>query len=409
MEALGMVVLFVWDSDYPWDVRVEKICVSFVERGHEVHLLCRNRKQLQIYEYTNGLHIHRLPIMGDRIGGIISFPFFVNPLWLWNILSVAKQHKVELIVVRDLPLSLSGILIGWLQSIPCFIDMAEPYPEMLQGYWELQRVSFKQRLINYIVRNVKLAALVEQVACRLSAHIFPVSLEIKENLINKGIDAGKITLLHNTPTRAAMQFYQNTAIDKYVSHDRTSMSLLYVGDLTEARGLPLVIQAIAQLRENDEHVSLRIVGKGRFEGELRRQVEREGLCQEVIFEGWVAHEKLGAYFTACDIGIIPHIPTEHNQLTVPNKVFDYMAAGLPVVSSNLAPIRRILHETNSGVIFENYTTSSLVEVLMKLKDKETRMRLGCNGMQAVLETYSWENDFNNFFTMIEQKIAKLYG
>ncbi len=399
-----MKVLYVWDADYPWDVRVEKICKSFIKQGHEIHLICRNRKKRKIYEYDQGIHIHRLPKITALFSGVISFPFFLNPLWLYAIYKIVSKYKTEIIVVRDLPLALAGVTVARLRKIPCFLDMAEPYPEMLLGYKQLQKVALKKRVVNYFVRNAKLAQIVERISCHLLTHIFPVSIEMKNNLQHKGISASKITVLHNTPDISYVHS-TNEKID-LLEIDQNAINIIYVGDLTEARGLPIVVHAIDRLKNRGENFKLIIVGSGRYENQIKKMVNELNLETDIVFTGWIPYEKLPYYLAKGDIGIIPHISTVHNNLTLPNKVFDYMAAGLAIISANLVPIKRIINETSTGVIFEEYTENSLVEALEKLKDEKERQKLGNNGRLYVRSAYNWDHDFSIFINRINDKLKR---
>jgi len=395
----------VWDSDYPWDVRVEKICDSLIKEGHEVHLICRNKNTIrEEYEVLNGLHIHRLPVIHKKFTSIFSFPFFFNPLWLLTIHSIVDKYKIDCIVVRDLPMALSGIIIAKIKKIPCFIDMAEPYPEMLQGYFILQKLSFTKKFINLIVRNYYLALIVERISCKLCDHIFPVSNEIKKGLMDKGVSESKITVFHNTPTLSFCKRYHE---DKKNSKpaDKGPIKIVYVGDLTENRGLPIIINAVEELKRQKEKYNLIIIGDGRYKNFLKKLVAKKKVADLVCFTGWVNHKDLITHLKACDIGIIPHLPTKHNNLTVPNKVFDYMALGLPILSGNLLPIKKIIEETRSGYIFDYQDSDSIVHQLLALKEQKLRDQLGMNGKIAVTQKYNWGVDFLNFTNIMNVYIS----
>lgn len=390
-----MKICKIWDSEYPWDVRVEKICESLIGSGHEVHLVCRNQNRRPEREDIGGIHIHRLPkFTGGRMA-MLGFPFFFNPVWLTKIAKVIADNGIEIILVRDLPMALAGVLIGKARCIPCTLDMAEPYPEMLEGYRQLQNSSTRRRLANSIVRNSQFARTVERVACRHLNHIFPVSPEMKDNLISRGVDPSKITVVHNTPRLSELEGAKSDGNGAVPSQGRDDpVKVVYVGDLTEARGLPMAVHAIQRLVEAGEQFRLVIIGKGRYEQEVRAIVREKGVEAFVEFLGFIPHEVLPAYVAKCDIGIIPHVDTRHNNLTLPNKVFDYMGLGLPVVSADLKPITRVIEENDCGITFQNDDVSSLVCALLKLKDSGIRQRLGQNGHEAVVQRYNWSTDYD---------------
>nr|MDA8163950.1 hypothetical protein [Desulfobacteraceae bacterium] len=75
--------MFLWDSDYPWDIRVEKICATLRDAGWKMHLVCRNRARRPREEVADGICLHRLgclPPRWGRLNDVYGFPFFLSPV-----------------------------------------------------------------------------------------------------------------------------------------------------------------------------------------------------------------------------------------------------------------------------------------------------------------------------------------
>ena len=109
-----MVICKIWDADYPWDVRVEKVCQSLRQK-HEVHLVCRNSKRRPTYEESDGIHIHRLPVIPFNLGWlnrVVGFPAFFNVVWIFFVWRVVRRDRASVILVRDLPLALTALIVG---------------------------------------------------------------------------------------------------------------------------------------------------------------------------------------------------------------------------------------------------------------------------------------------------------
>jgi glycosyltransferase involved in cell wall biosynthesis len=80
-------------------------------------------------------------------------------------------------------------------------------------------------------------------------------------------------------------------------------------------------------------------------------------------------------------------------VTLANKLFDYMAAGLPVVAVDVPPMRRVLDETDAGVLYPPDDVGALAGGIVELlNDPPRRERLGANGRRAVMTRYSWRQD-----------------
>lgn len=406
-----MRIGLVWDSEYPWDVRVEKITRSFIGAGHEVHLVCRNRKAQARNELTDGLHIHRLPHTGKQFDEITSFPFFGNPVWLASIQRVVNACQLEALIIRDIPMALAGIWVAWLQQIPCYLDMAEPYPEMLAGYQVLQRKSLPKAILNWAVRNPRFAQHVERMVCGLASHVFPVSIDMQKNLIRKQVPPEKISVVHNTPLLSDFPAPTYDISQNDPRYDRNAqLTVAYIGELTEARGLPLVIEGMSQVKQLSLPIKLIIIGGGRYESRVRQLIQDLNLSDHIHCTGWVSHREAYAWMSKADVGLIPHLQTAHNHLTVPNKIFDYMAGHLPVLSAKLESLEEILKATGAGFVFPEYTAESFVDTLLRLRDPTVRFKLGQNGRRAFRSRYHWEHDFSTMHAIVRGcSVAEISG
>jgi glycosyltransferase involved in cell wall biosynthesis len=89
---------------------------------------------------------------------------------------------------------------------------------------------------------------------------------------------------------------------------------------------------------------------------------------------------------------VPHHARESWNTTIPNKLFDYMAAGLAVVSSDAVPAARVINETGAGLVFRSGDSRDLAEKLTQLVDIQTWERFRRLGREAVLSRCNWESD-----------------
>src|SRR5581483_3556332 len=119
------------------------------------------------------------------------------------------------------------------------------------------------------------------------------------------------------------------------------------------------------------------------------------------------HGSLAAFYQHCHVGLLPFLDTPHVRITMANKLFDYMAAGIAVLGSDLPPIRRILAETGAGVLSRPGDPDSIAQRLIELfRDSERRGELGGNGRRAVAEKYRWSVDEAVFLEQIEALVPR---
>jgi len=385
-----MKALFVWDSDYPWDIRVEKICTTLIESGWEVHLVCRNRSRGPVEEFYEGINLHRIPFLAKKLGSlndIFSFPAFFSPIWLSRISKVARHYDVDLIIVRDLPMALAAIIAAKLHRIPIILDMAECYPELIRLIWRFEPFN----VANVFVRNPLIVDMVERLALKWTDHIFVMVEESKNRLIKKGISADKVSIVSNTPVLARFK-RANPSFPGKLQQNRGKLILLYVGFVNFSRGLDTVIESLAQFIKINNNVYLVVLGTGSAEQYLLKMVKELDLENYVGFEGWIDNELIPNYIASSDICLVPHHKCPHWDHTIPNKLFDYMAAGKTALVSNVAPMKRIVEQADCGLVYEDRNKDSFLAQLSRLQNLDLRKKLGQNGMKAVEKTYNWNND-----------------
>ena len=397
-----MIVCHVWDADYPWDVRVEKICDSLIKK-HEIHLVCRNSLRRPRYECANGLHIHRLPCLSEQYGPLnrlVGFPAFFNPVWLYSIWRTVRRTKADVILVRDLPLALTALAVGRLVGIPVVLDMAENYPAMIQDLRDRQGFS----VVDFFVRNPQLVRLVERISLNLCDHIVVVVEESRDRVLTQGIPESKVSLVINTPTPERL-VAASPLPERLAKSDDANLVLVYVGLLEWPRGIETTIRATASVCTKIAGVKLRIVGSGRHERDFRELVAQMNLQKHVQFLGWLDHAAAMRVVHESDIGLVPHHATRHSNTTVPNKLFDYMSMGKPVIVSNAKPIERIVREEQCGIVFRDQDADDLARAIIALKPEQVRSAMGGRGRDAVVRRYNWAVDEERLFQALEATVA----
>lgn len=379
-----LTIVYIWDAEYPWDVRAEKVCATLTAAGHDVHLVARNRRQAAIVERLPEATVHRMPPwrpLGPRLDGWLGFPAFLNPRWLHLIDRVVRSVSADLIIVRDLPLCPAAIGIGRRRGVPILFDMAENYPALLQKIWETGR----GRPLDWLVRNPGGARRVERFALARVDRIMVVIEEAADHIHKLGVPRGRIHVVSNTPPRArATPATRQPTID-----------VAYLGIMELARGLGLLVDALSELAAMGTRVRTRLIGGGRDLDLIRTRARARGLGADVIeFTGFVPdHGVALAMMAEARIGILPHLVNDWARTTIPNKLFDYMAAGMAVLSSDPPPCRRIIEDSGAGRVFRSGDATDLAKVLGEMLGDNAKLAAHGRAGQAAIETrYNWEAD-----------------
>ncbi len=382
-----MKICKIWDADYPWDVRVEKVCESLIEAGHEVHLVCRNQRRQQRLERQGQLNIHRLPALPrvlDSVHKLANSPFPVNPVWIQTNGSVIRQNSIDLILVRDILLAFPGVILGKIFGIPVVLDMAENYPAMLQDRLKYTPTS----LLGRLARNPIQARIVEWLCLRMVDHIIVVVEESQERLVRAGLSPDRLSVVNNTPRRNQWGPRQTRGRDA----EEEGLALIYLGNLDGSRGIDVTIRALRNLKDQDFLATLSVIGEGPNLDEFRAMARQLEVSDRVTFTGRLPFSRVQDFVDRSDVGLIPHYATDAWNTTIPNKLFDYMASELPVIVSDAKPMARIVREERCGMVFIDRDPYDLARCVKGLVDPVVRKQMGQCGQTAIRRRYNWDHD-----------------
>jgi glycosyltransferase involved in cell wall biosynthesis len=271
---------------------------------------------------------------------------------------------------------------------------------MIQDLWDYQGFS----IVNFLVRNPSIIRTVERVSVRQCDHVVAVVEESRTRLMSLGVDPARISLVINTPTSARLVDSPRVS-GVGVSRGPRSLTILYLGLLEWARGIETAIRAIPLVRKRLPQVKLVIVGSGRHEAHFKQVVAQLELQDSVQFLGWLDYTKAIEVIKECDIGLVPHHATESWNTTIPNKLFDYMSMGKPVIVSNAKPTERIVREESCGLVFEDQNAEDLSRVILELQHESVREEMGRNGREAVATKYNWAVDEERLLKALDLAVA----
>lgn len=393
-----MRILYVWDAEYPWDVRTEKVCLALSQHGHQVFITARNQKGLpRTVALPEGV-VERLPAFPGPFRRWLSFPAFFNPVWIRHISALARRHRVDLILVRDLPLAPTALLASR-RRWPVVMDMAEHYPAMIADIW----ADGRQRFLDGLIRNPRTVERVERSIVGRLDHIITVVEESRQRVIALGVPPGRVSVVSNTPPLSRV-----TDLRPRTPGD--PLRLVYLGLMEHHRGVGDLLDAARLLENRGLHFHLDLVGDGRDLDEFRAQAARLGLDgTRVVFHGRLSHEKALGVVAGGHGGLVPHRATESWNSTIANKLFDYMAAGLAVVTSDAIPSARVVQESGAGLVFRSRDPGNLADQVVRLQDLAAWEGYRLAGQEAVRSRHNWEADTRTLLEVVTRVAARWPG
>ncbi len=299
-------------------------------------------------------------------------------------------------------MAVAGIRAGRKYKIPVIYDMAEDYCAMIRELWRHNKFNG----FNLIVRNPYFAKILEKYVLKNFDHIIVVAEEAKNLVIQKGVDNKRVTIVGNTPL---LNMSNNDGLNKnnHISIIKNRYSIIYTGGITFDRGISVVLDAIPRIKNIIRDLLFVIVGTGDYTQKILDIIDKQQLHQCVLLAGWVNHENLYNYIRASKLGIIPHYVTDHIKTTVPNKLFDYMACGIPVLASDAPPFRRIILGERCGKVFSSGNSEELSEMILSIYRSDEDF--GANGKRAIIKKYNWKEDEKKLVEVLKSISGMLPG
>ena len=188
-----------------------------------------------------------------------------------------------------------------------------------------------------------------------------------------------------------------------VRESRTPV-LLYIGTLADWQGLDIVIRALPKILERHP-IQLRIVGRGRSRQRklLSKQIRKLGVEESVSILPAIPHHEIPALIGEADICVAPLGLNDRNvtQGACPIKLLEYMAAGRPLLASNMPIVRELVREDMDALLFSPSDPDDLArQAIHLLDDLDLSKRLAQSASERALTKFTWHES--------QKKLGKVY-
>ncbi|MCH7771810.1 MAG: glycosyltransferase family 4 protein [Bacteroidetes bacterium] len=313
-------------ASYPGDPRIRRQAEALDEAGYEVDVLCRYSGKQPPKERIGNVTAYRIMNAPSRENKIFYFlqsiVFLAVAFFRLLILSITKRYKV--IQAHNLPdYLIFAAILHKVFGVKLILDIHDPSVDLFEEKWPGK----KNKALKFLMAKA------EKYSCKLADKLITVTNTCKEKLVERGNPPDKITLILNTANEGLFEFNSERRFREITS----GVKLIYHGTIAERFGLHNVISAMPILLKDVPDSILNIYG--RYEGsyliKLKNLVSDLNLSENVNLNGRINREQLPDLINNHDIGIVPYLQTDYMNLSLPTKAFEYIAAGLPLVSTKL--------------------------------------------------------------------------
>jgi glycosyltransferase involved in cell wall biosynthesis len=226
-----------------------------------------------------------------------------------------------------------------------------------------------------------------------AAKIICISAGLKDHLSrNWNIEESKLTVLPCAADIEAFKPNYNSETVRKSLGLTTEPVVMWVGGFYPWHDLELLLESFAQVLQKNSNARLVLVGDGQTRPSIERKLQKDGLQHAVIMTGAIAHANVPEMLSIADIAVVPAapVPASRGGTGTPLKLFEYMAAGKPIVATDLNQAAEVIQDGHNGLLVEAGKVDRFARaILTLLNDPVERMRLGQNARQQAVELYSW--------------------
>ena len=350
-------------NDLVSDQRVGKVCTSLHNMGYE--LLLVGRKLPNSLALNRKYRTKRMSLLFKT--GPLFYAEFMFRLFLFLVF-----RKADVLVSNDLDTLLPNYLVSKLKGVKLVYDTHEYFTEVP----ELQRNPVKKRIWksveNFIFPKLK--------------NVFTVNDSIA-NLYETEYKV-KVNVLRNVPRINTSTFKQFSKEELGLPADKKIIILQGAG-INIDRGAE---EALAAMEWVNDAVLL-IIGNGDVLEFLKEKAQEGKLKNKIIFKPKMHYQNLMDYTRVANIGLTLDKDSNINyRYSLPNKLFDYISAGIAILASPLVEVKRIVIEYQVGELVNSHNPKHIAEQLNNMLANENNLlRYKQNSLNAA-EVLCWENE-----------------
>ncbi len=358
-------------NNFDGDQRVQKVCGSLMKFGFEVEVVATNLRGEPKLEFPYLVHYLNL----NSQSGMKMYVDFNRKLF-HKLLKITK--KDDILLANDLDALLPNYLVSKIKGCELVFDSHEIFSEAPTLYNRPFRKKIWKTLESFIVPKIKTFYTVSNGYADWFEKKYKIRPEIIMNVpVVKSNIVGELEI--KLPEIRA---------DEKV--------LIYQGVINFSRGIDKMIEAMQFV----ENAQLWIVGFGPKKAEFEALTSQLNLNDKVKFIGQVSPLQLKLITPKADLGL--SLEEDYGisyRYALPNKVFDYTHAGIPILGTNLPEIKHTIENYGIGKTVQNHEPQHIAKLIQEmLQEGKTPYS---ENLKKAAEVFNWENE--------EKKLEKIYS
>ena len=340
-------------------------CLSVNKHGYKCVLIVADGMGDEVFEGINIVDIGKTP---NRLNNLFKSYF--------RILNKVKELKPAVVHFHDPELIFVGARI---KNIPVVFDIHENIPSQILDKPYIPKI-FRQpisfcykQLENFLIKRFHLV---------LAEHSY------KSRYKDKG---KSVTTILNMP--------EIGHFEPFINHTRKGHEIFYIGEISSDRGIHVLLDALRILKKRKVEFYMHLVGP--MTQKTKMDINTQHILDSVRFYGRMDSKKGFELSRNCIAGISILKPIKNFVGSYSTKIFEYMAIGLPVITSNFPLYKDVVERYDCGYCIDPNSPEELANKMEGLIKSETDVnRMGVNGSNAIKSHFNWASE--------EEKLRMLY-
>lgn len=367
-----MRVCIIRNAESKTNAAIFRVIDALLDSGNQCLLLTRSRynkdKGILKKEHNhNGHSVDNYEInikvkAGRGLLNIFQLIYYQFIVFMWI---MKNNNKYDIIHSFDLDSGLPVLLASKISKKKYVYHIADFYVDSRGGIPKTLK-KFTRKLEYKVIENAETTIICTE--------------ERKEQI--KGSKPKKLVVVHNTPS-INISNEKETSVESIGKEDNKNLTFTYVGGLSEKR----FIKSIIDVFKEHPQFNLELAGMGNLSDYAKQASEEYG---NINYYGMISYEEALEMYSKCDVMFAIYDPSVPNhRYSAPNKVYEAMINGKPIIVAKNTSVDDIVRRENMGFVIK-YNREAFEEVLYIIsKDKSILKKYGQNALKAY-NKYSWE-------------------
>lgn len=353
-------------SDLVTDQRVDRAASTLKEAGYDVLVI--GRKRLNSLELNSRRYrTHRFRLWFEK-GPLFYITYNIRLFFF-----LMGRHA-DILLSNDLDTLLPNFLVSRIRKIPLVYDSHEYFtavPELMNRH---RTRNIWLKIEKLTVPHLKYAYTVNDSIAKIYTEKYGVPFKVIRNL--------PAVLLFENETKIEARQKLGLPLDK-------SIFILQGAGININRGAEEAVEAMRYLNNS----LLLIIGGGDVFDDLKILVNKTGLNDKVQFTGKLPYPELMRFTRASDVGLSLDKDISLNyRYSLPNKIFDYIQAGIPVLASSLPEVQKVIKQYEAGEIIIDHKPETIAAALHKMISDTTASELRKAKLDIAAKELNWDHE-----------------